>query len=121
MSEGRVNAMNVMLQLVVYLLAIYLVFKSFEILQQALTSGRDDTGRSIALVLGGVALLLSLIIAGTFFYIASQQGEDFTALLLGEVETASHEARTEAAPRRVSPGQGDTRALVVDPLAEPPD
>ncbi len=96
------NAVQVMLQLVIYLLAIYLVFKSFEILQLALTSGREDTGRSIALVLGGVALLLSIIIAGTFFYMASLQGEDFTTLLLGEVP----EAGAEAVPERISTGHG---------------
>lgn len=98
--KGMVETVSVMFQLITYLLAVYLVFKGFEILQLALTSGREDAGRSIALVLGGVALLISVIIAGTLFYMASQHGHGFRAILLGDIDAENPELQGQ---RRVDP------------------
>jgi hypothetical protein len=47
-----------MLQIITYLLCVYLVFKGFEILQIALMSGRDD--RAGGIVIGILAVLISI-------------------------------------------------------------
>jgi hypothetical protein len=52
-----------MLQIITYLLCIYLVFKGVEILQIALASQREDKSRTVALVIGGVMITISIIVA----------------------------------------------------------
>jgi hypothetical protein len=62
-----------MLQIITYLLCVYLIFKGVEILQIALMSSRED--RAFGLVIGVMSLLIC-IGAAYFFYtfINSQAG-----------------------------------------------
>ncbi len=51
------------MQIMIYLLCIYLVFKGVEIFQIALVSPRDDQRRKLGMFIG-VAMLISSFIAG---------------------------------------------------------
>jgi len=53
-----------MLQIITYLLCVYLVFKGFEIFQLALVSARED--RRAALAIGIIAIVISFL-ASAFF------------------------------------------------------
>ena len=53
-----------MLQIITYLLCVYLVFKAFEILQIALMSNRDD--RVAGIVIGILFVLISIGAGLTF-------------------------------------------------------
>jgi hypothetical protein len=55
-----------MLQIITYLLCIYLVFKGVEIFQIALASPRVDSSRGAALILGGITIAISVIAAIAF-------------------------------------------------------
>jgi len=59
-----------MLQIITYLLCVYLVFKGFEILQIALASSRPDRAGPIAI---GIMLLLVSFGAAYFFWHAADQ------------------------------------------------
>ena len=60
-----------MLQIITYLLCVYLVFKGFEILQIALMSGRED--RSGGITVGVLLLIVSLIAAYSFVHMIDAQ------------------------------------------------
>jgi hypothetical protein len=53
-----------MLQIITYLLCIYLIFKGFEILQIALMSNRED--RSAGMILGTLLLVIAIGAAAMF-------------------------------------------------------
>ncbi len=53
-----------MLQIITYLLCIYLVFKGFEILQIALMSNRED--RSAGMIVGTLLLVIAIGAAAMF-------------------------------------------------------
>ena len=53
-----------MLQIITYLLCVYLVFKGFEIAQLAITSSREN--RAAAFVVGILAVVVSICAAGYF-------------------------------------------------------
>lgn len=53
-----------MLQIITYLLCVYLVFKGFEILQIALMSGRSD--RAAGILIGVLAVAIAFGAALTF-------------------------------------------------------
>ncbi|HEU4712024.1 MAG TPA: hypothetical protein VFS76_10690 [Pyrinomonadaceae bacterium] len=55
-----------MLQIVTYLLCVYLVFKGVEIFQIALASQRTDGSRTLALIIGGVMIAISILAAIIF-------------------------------------------------------
>ena len=55
-----------MLQIITYLLSVYLVFKGIEIFQIALASSRTDGSRKLALILGGVMIAVSGLAAIIF-------------------------------------------------------
>jgi len=52
-----------LLQIITYLLCIYLVFKGVEIFQIALASQRADKSRMVALMIGGVMTMVSIVVA----------------------------------------------------------
>ena len=52
-----------MLQIITYLLCVYLVFKGVEIFQIALASERTDKSRMVALIIGGVMVMISVVMA----------------------------------------------------------
>ena len=56
-----------MLQIITYLLCVYLVFKGFEIAQLAITSAREN--RAAAFVIGIFAIVVS-ICAARYFVVA---------------------------------------------------
>lgn len=66
-----------LMQIMIYMLAVYLVFKGFEIFQIALMSSREN--RLLGLILGGVLIGVA-IIAGIGFSIWG----DLTAQSIGE-------------------------------------
>lgn len=53
-----------MLQIMTYLLCVYLVFKGFEILQIGLASARQD--RTAVLVIGVLAVVIAIAVGGYF-------------------------------------------------------
>ena len=53
-----------MLQIITYLLCIYLVYKALEILQIGLMSNRAN--RTIGIIIGFIAIFISLFISGIF-------------------------------------------------------
>ena len=60
-----------MIQILTYLLGVYLVFKGFEILQIALMSNRVD--RTIGIVIGVLAVVVAIAAAGYFVNMADTQ------------------------------------------------
>lgn len=60
-----------MLQIMTYLLCVYLVFKGFEILQIALASSRADRGGPITI--GIILLILSFLAASYFWHVIDEQ------------------------------------------------
>jgi uncharacterized membrane protein (DUF485 family) len=60
-----------MLQIVTYLLCVYLVFKGFEIFQIALMSSRDAS-RNTGIVIGVLAICVS-VVAAIFFAVNIDQ------------------------------------------------
>lgn len=62
-----------MLQIMTYLLAVYLVFKGFEILQIALMSSRED--RTAGLIIGILAVVIAVIAAQYFTQAIDAQAE----------------------------------------------
>ena len=59
------------LQIITYLLCIYLVFKGFEILQIALMSSRSD--RKAGLIIGIIAVIVSIFVAICFTILINEQ------------------------------------------------
>ena len=55
-----------MLQIITYLLCVYLVFKGVEIFQIALASQRTDASRKIALAIGAIMIIISVVAAIIF-------------------------------------------------------
>jgi uncharacterized membrane protein len=53
-----------MLQIITYLLCVYLIFKGFEILQIALMSSRED--RAARLLIGVLFVVIAIAAAGMF-------------------------------------------------------
>ena len=60
-----------MLTLIMYFLCVYVVFKGVEIFQIGLASSRAD--RAPAMVVGVLALVASIGVAGIFGYITTEQ------------------------------------------------
>ena len=62
-----------MLQIITYLLCVYLVFKAIEIYQIAKMSSRDDTsgGRT----LGTIMIIVSIVVALVFVALINMQAE----------------------------------------------
>jgi hypothetical protein len=52
-----------MLQIITYLLCVYLIFKGVEIFQIALASERTDKSRMVALIIGGAMVTISVVVA----------------------------------------------------------
>jgi hypothetical protein len=69
-SRGEGMPMVGMRQLGIYLMSIYLVFKGVEIFQLALTSARPQRGA--AFLLGVLAVVASLAVAGGFVFFTEQ-------------------------------------------------
>jgi len=66
-----------MIQILVYLLAVYLVFKGFEILQIALMSNRTD--RTGGIVIGILAVVIALGASGFFVDMADTQAKSVSS------------------------------------------
>jgi len=66
-----------MLQIVTYLLCVYLVFKGFEILQIALTSARQD--RAAGLIIGILAVVIAFGAAITFSRMIDSQASSVSS------------------------------------------
>ena len=62
-----------MLQIITYLLCVYLVFKGIEIYQIAQMSSRED--RKGGLSLGSAMIAISLIAAAIFYFLINNQAE----------------------------------------------
>jgi hypothetical protein len=62
-----------MIQILTYLLAVYLIFKGFEILQIALMSNRTD--RTAGIVIGTLAIVLAIGAAVYFVDMADTQAK----------------------------------------------
>ena len=62
-----------MIQILIYLLAVYLIFKAFEILQIAIMSSRAD--RRAGLLIGFFAVVIGIGAAGFFVDMADKQAE----------------------------------------------
>jgi hypothetical protein len=62
-----------MIQILTYLLAVYLIFKGFEILQIALMSSRTD--RTAGIVIGILAVAVAFGAAGFFVDMADTQAK----------------------------------------------
>ncbi len=62
-----------MIQILTYLLAVYLVFKGFEILQIALMSSRTD--RTAGIIIGVLAVVFAFGVAGYFVDLADSQAK----------------------------------------------
>ena len=60
-----------MIQILTYLLAVYLVFKAIEVFQIALMSGRAD--RKVGMIIGVVAIVIAIGAAGLFVNMADEQ------------------------------------------------
>ena len=60
-----------MLQIITYLLSVYLVFKGFEILQLGITSNRDDRVAGIAI--GVLFVLIAMALGLTFVHMIDAQ------------------------------------------------
>jgi hypothetical protein len=60
-----------MLQIMTYLLCVYLVFKGFEVLQIALASNRED--RAGIIVIGVIAVAIA--IAASFYFVKMIDGQ----------------------------------------------
>lgn len=59
-----------MMQIGIYLMAVYLVFKGLEILQLALTSSRPD--RAVTITIGMFALIGSVVLGVSFAFWAER-------------------------------------------------
>lgn len=68
--------MAVMLQIITYLLAFYLVVKGVEILQIGLASGRAD--RRAVIVIGILALVICICAAGVFVIMQDEQAQSLS-------------------------------------------
>jgi len=66
-----------MIQILTYLLAVYLVFKGVEILQMALI--RDRTERTAGIVIGVLAVVLAIGAAGYFVDMADTQAKSVSS------------------------------------------
>jgi hypothetical protein len=66
-----------MIQILTYLLAVYLVFKGFEILQIALMSNRTD--RTAGIIIGILAVVLAIGAAGYFVDMADTQARSVSS------------------------------------------
>jgi hypothetical protein len=62
-----------MLQIMTYLLCVYLIYKGFEILQIALMSNRED--RTAGLIIGVIAVVVAFFAAFKFFNWINEQAE----------------------------------------------
>ncbi len=60
-----------MLQILTYLLCVYLVYKAVEIFQIALMSSKE--GRGTGLFIGTIAIIASLVIGALFVYLIDTQ------------------------------------------------
>jgi hypothetical protein len=60
-----------MLQIITYLLCVYLVYKGWEILQIALMSNREN--RKVGIVLGVIAVVGSFVASAIFTYMIDLQ------------------------------------------------
>jgi hypothetical protein len=65
-----------MLQIITYLLCVYLVFKGIEIYQIALMSNRED--RKGGLKLGAAMIVISVIAAMVFYVLIDLQAESIS-------------------------------------------
>lgn len=61
-----------MMQIMIWLLCVYLVFKGIEIFQIAWCSGRTDAVRKAGLGLGVIMVIAALVSAGAFVYLEEQ-------------------------------------------------
>lgn len=59
-----------LMQIMIYMLSVYLVFKGFEIFQIALMSGRSN--RTGGLIIGILAVAIAFVAAGGFSFWADQ-------------------------------------------------
>jgi hypothetical protein len=62
-----------MMQIIIYMLAFYMVLKGLELVQIALASGRTD--RKPLFILGGVVLAACVIAAGAFVALGNEQAK----------------------------------------------
>lgn len=62
-----------MLQIITYLLCVYLIFKGIEIFQIAQMSSRED--RKSGLNLGTAMIFVSILAAGIFYVLINNQAE----------------------------------------------
>jgi hypothetical protein len=70
-----------MLQIMTYLLCVYLVFKGIEILQIALMSSKEN--RSAGIIIGIVMIVVSLIAAGIFINMIDIQAKSVSEGMRG--------------------------------------
>jgi general secretion pathway protein G len=71
-----------MLQVLTYLLCIYLVFKGFEIFQIALTSSREQS-RKAGIVIGVLAIVISIVAAFGFAFWTDKQAASLGSFAQG--------------------------------------
>jgi uncharacterized membrane protein (DUF485 family) len=65
-----------MLQIITYLLCVYLVFKGYEIFQIAFMSNREKRGGGLAI--GICAIIISFIAATVFIYLINSQAKSIS-------------------------------------------
>jgi hypothetical protein len=65
-----------LMQIMIYMLAVYLVFKGVEILQIALMSSRPD--RTFGIIVGIVALAVAIMAAGGFSFWADEMASSIS-------------------------------------------
>ena len=69
-----------MLQIITYLLCVYLVYKAFEIFQIALMSNREHRGSGLSI--GVLAIMGSILAAIVFIYLIDSQAESISGTFL---------------------------------------
>jgi uncharacterized membrane protein (DUF485 family) len=67
-----------MLQIITYLLCVYLIYKGVEIFQVALMSNRAN--RTGGIVIGTLAIIISVIAAGAFIFMIDKQAASVSGI-----------------------------------------
>ena len=58
------------MQIIIYMLSVYLIYKGIEILQIALVSPKEGASRSAGMVIGVVSLIGAIVAGGIFIMMA---------------------------------------------------
>ncbi len=75
-----------LLEIMIYLLCIYLVYKGIEIFQSAFVSSRDDGPRKAGMVIGIIAICVAILVG-------------FAAVVMTQVVTEQMSQNLQSIPR----------------------